>query len=84
MTKVISLKLALAKDIDKIIQIQIFIRGIHNQSHLSLIRLPKVKIMITLIHMGLGVPFGPYYTINMKYILGREFFPISIHQSVHY
>ena len=56
MTRVVGLEFPLARDPNEIIQIQIFIKGIRNQPCLRLIRFSKVKVVITLIHMGRGVP----------------------------
>ena len=64
MTEVINLEFPLIRDLNKVVQIQVFIWRISNQPRLRLIGLPK--IVIAFVHVGLKVSLRPNYAIYVK------------------
>ena len=65
------------------VQVQIFIWGINDQSHLGLLGLLESKIMVNGIHIGLGIFPRSNYAVYVKQIHDSKFQALPLHQNVH-
>ena len=66
MIEIISLELPIPQDPNEIVQIQVLVWEIGNQSRLRLIGLSKSKIVITSVHLALRVSLRPHYAVHVK------------------